>query len=126
MGGRAVPTKMCDDGAQAARPMARTDARVRRRIMALSSTFCSWPRGYDTGSQSLFYHRGGAADCEPLAVARLGACLTNDRRREGATHASHGRPWMVAPGLRGAGTAQRNDPHRADFCDHFASIVGTM
>ncbi len=50
----------------------------------------------------------------------------NDRRREGATHASHGRPWMVAPGLRGAGTAQRNDPHRADFCDHFASIVGTM
>src|SRR5258708_26929315 len=61
-----------------------------------------------------------------LAVARLGACLTNDRRREGATHASHGRPWMVAPGLRGAGTAQRNDPHRPDFSGHFASIEGTM
>src|SRR6266853_634124 len=38
----------------------------------------------------------------------LGACVTNDRRHEGATHASHGRPWMVAQGLRGAGTAQRN------------------
>ncbi len=34
-------------------------------------------------------------------IHELGACLTNDRRREGA-------------------------PHRADFCDHFASIVGTM
>src|ERR1700679_1202320 len=31
----------------------------------------------------------------------LGACLTNGRRHEG-------------------------DPHRADFCDRFASIVGTM
>ena len=26
----------------------------------------------------------------------------------GATHASRGRPWMAAPGLREAGTAQRN------------------
>src|SRR5260370_39118116 len=26
----------------------------------------------------------------------------------GGTHASRGRPWMVAQGLRGAGTAQRN------------------
>src|SRR6266403_1647465 len=54
----------------------------------------------------------------------LGACLTNDRRREGATHASHGRPWMVAPGLRGAGTAQRNASHRADFCDRYATHSG--
>src|SRR5712671_1817277 len=69
----------------------------------------------------------------------LGACLTNDRRHEGAphradfcdrnathsgyyvsetiaeicrcggaTHASHGWPWMATQGLRGAGTAQRN------------------
>ena len=28
----------------------------------------------------------------------------------GATHASHGRPWMDAPGFRGAWTAQRNGP----------------
>jgi hypothetical protein len=27
---------------------------------------------------------------------------------QGATHASHGWPWRDAPGLRGAGTAQRN------------------
>ena len=27
---------------------------------------------------------------------------------QGATHASHGYPWMDTPGLRGAGTAQRN------------------
>src|SRR5580704_1859173 len=33
--------------------------------------------------------------------SELGACLTNGRRHEG-------------------------DPHRADFCDRFASIVGTM
>src|SRR5580704_17939020 len=55
-----------------------------------------------------------------------GACLTNGRRHEGATHASREWPWIATPGLRGAGTAQRNDPHRADFCDRFASIVGTM
>jgi len=33
------------------------------------------------------------------------------RRRwagQGATHASHGWPWMDTPGLRAAGTAQRN------------------
>jgi hypothetical protein len=50
----------------------------------------------------------------------------NDRRREGATHASHVRPGMVAPGLRAARTAQRNDPRQADFGDRFARIVGTM
>jgi hypothetical protein len=48
------------------------------------------------------------------------------RRREGATHASHGWPWMATQGLRGAGTAQRNASHRADFCDRFTRIVDTM
>src|SRR4030088_2973050 len=28
-----------------------------------------------------------------------------------ATHASYGWPWMDTPGLRGAGTAQRNATH---------------
>ena len=30
----------------------------------------------------------------------------------GATHASHGWPWMDTPGLREAGIAQRNAPDR--------------
>jgi hypothetical protein len=33
---------------------------------------------------------------------------------------------MATQGLRGAGTAQRNAPHRADFHDHFARMAGTM
>ena len=31
----------------------------------------------------------------------------------GATHASHGRPWMDALGFREAWNAQRNGPRRA-------------
>jgi len=48
---------------------------------------------------------------QPSNDAGLGACLTNGRRHEGATHASHEWPGMATQGLRGAGTAQRNDPH---------------
>jgi adenylate cyclase len=33
---------------------------------------------------------------------------------QGAPHAAHGWPWMDTPGLREAGTAQRNAPHVVD------------
>jgi hypothetical protein len=44
----------------------------------------------------------------------------------GGTHASRGRPWMVAQGLRAAGTAKRNAHVEQISAIDTLRIVGAM
>ena len=74
------------------------------------------------GDPRLARNRDCAAQCPDPAFhtsssSRMARPRTMKRhepvpRHRGATHASHGWPWLATPGLRTAGTAQRNVPRR--------------